>query len=131
MTRVLTAADVEAAAQQQLRSLAVPAGTIVTALALDRARVLRVGLGEPASDSGEAPPTPARPSRRSQMTVGGASAADIAWLVVESRVRTIARRLLLREYRNLALLDDVVDDVMSRLQDSAGASHCRCHENER
>ena len=130
MTRILTAADVEAAAQQQLRSLAVPADTIVTPLALDRARVLRVGLGEPASDSGEASPMSARPSRRSQMAVGGASAADIAWLIVESRVRTIARRLLLREYRNLALLEDVVDDVMSRLQHSAGAPQCRCHENE-
>jgi hypothetical protein len=131
VTRILTAADVEAAAQQQLRSLAVPADTIVTPLALDRARALRVGLGEPASDSGGAPPAPPRPSRRSQTTLGGASAADIAWLVVESRVRTIARRLILREYRNLALLDDVVDDVMSRLQDSAGAPHCRCHESER
>ena len=110
MKRVVTAAEVEAAAASGA-SIVVDEETVVTPLARDRAAVLGVSLGgEPAAT------TPAAQTR-------GSSGTDVERLILESRVRMVARRALLARGRDLSGLDDLVEAVMAKL--TCGCS-CEC-----
>ena len=103
MSRVITVHDVEAAAAEG-RTLEADASTLVTPLARDRAAVLGVAIEHKAGAA--APST---------------SAKETKTLVLESKVRSIARRMLLREGRDLADLEEVVAAVMDRL-----GHQCEC-----
>jgi hypothetical protein len=105
MSRVITAADVEAAARGD-KSLSVEGGAIVTPLARDRASVLGVRVLEGVSPPGEK------------------TAPHSSSLVLESKVRVAARRALLRSGRGLGELEDVVAQVMRRL--GGGTCDCGC-----
>jgi hypothetical protein len=102
--RVVTVAHVEVAAQGD-RRIAVGDGTIVTPLARDRAVVLGVDIDGVAAPDGAtgSRPGPGSPDPRARA------------LIVESRVRVLARRALLRRGRSLAGLDDLVAAVLERL----------------
>jgi len=102
--RVVTAAEVEAAAQEGA-SLLIDDDTIVTPLARDRAEALGVSLGG-ASAAAVA-------SRRDVASTPGP--VDVKRLVLESRVRMLARRKLLARGEGLAGLEDLVAAVMERL----------------
>lgn len=103
--RVVTRAEVEAAAASGA-SLAIDATTLVTPLARDRATVLGVSLEETTGDAGYIGEPDNKPS--------------VHRLVKQSQVRTIARRTLLQSGRGLAGLDDLVEQVMRRVEDNCG-----------
>lgn len=105
MSRVITVHDVEAAAAEG-RSLQADASTLVTPLARDRAVVLGVAI-----------------ERQAGAAVSSRPAQETKTLVLESKVRTIARRMLLREGRDLTALEDIVAAVMDRLGRDCG---CGC-----
>lgn len=120
MNGVLTAAQIEAAAQEGSRELPVADGTVVTPLARDRAVALGVAL-VPGATSATADASREHgllPPRR-----GGDS--RVARLALESRVRILARRTLLRRGAGLARLEDVVAAVLARLAEQEGA-RCDC-----
>jgi len=122
VSRVLTAAQIEAAAQEGWRELAVADGTVVTPLARDRAVALGLALvSAVASGAVGAPAEDDLPSsgRRS----GGGTRVER--LALESRVRILARRTLLRQGAGLARLEDVVASVLARLSEQEGAG-CGC-----
>lgn len=96
MRRVITASEVEAAAVSGER-IVLTSDTIVTPLARDRARALGVAIA--ASPGGPQP----------------ASKPDSNHLVLESRVRMVARRVLLRSGRSLDQLEQVVGSVLQGL----------------
>jgi hypothetical protein len=125
--RVLTAVEVEAAAGGGAREVRVPPGTIVTPLARDRAAALGVvlvdGTGPGPSTPPPAPP-PAPEGRRR-----GRGGVDVERLALESRVRILARRALLRRGQGLAQLEELVAAVMRRLSPEGGA--CPCGEGRR
>jgi hypothetical protein len=118
VSAVLTARDVEAAAQAGRSSCAVPTGTIVTPLAKDRAAALGVVLSEPApavrNDGGMG-----RPRSRGIVQV------NVERLALESRIRVVVRRVLLRRGLSLDGVEDLVAAVMARLG-SVGDPGCAC-----
>ena len=127
---VLTAREVEAAAQAGTRTLAVEAGTVVTPLARDRAAALGLSISDagPAPAHGAEPGTPppgSGPARR-----GRSGGADLDRLVLESRVRVVARRVLLRRGLGLGALDDLVAAVIARLSGAEGRA-CPCGREAR
>lgn len=103
MRRVITAGNVEAAAKSGQQIL-VDATTIVTPLARDRAQVLGVRFEARAGDD----------QGREDGDI------DLPRLVLESKVRMVARRLLLRAGENPAQLEEVVAAVMRRLDGDCG-----------
>ncbi len=105
MRRVVTAAEVEAAASSGA-SIVVDDTTLVTPLARDRAAVLGVSLGGDPVPSGPAEPAGSAPT---------SSGPDIERLILESRVRTVARRTLLAHGRDLSGLEELVEAVMTKL----------------
>ncbi len=116
--RVLTAGQVDAAAQAGVRELAVEPGTLVTPLARDRAAALGVTIRDgPGPTDGGSPP--GRELRRR-----GRSGVDLDRLVLESRVRILARRALLRRGQGLGALEDLVAAVMTRLYSEVEACPC-------
>jgi hypothetical protein len=121
--RVLTAVEVEAAAGGGAREVQVPPGTIVTPLARDRAAALGVVLVD-GTGPGPSTPPPAPEGRRR-----GRGGVDVERLALESRVRILARRALLRRGQGLAQLEELVQAVMRRLSPEGGA--CPCGEGRR
>ncbi len=120
MSRVVTAAEVEAVSAEGRRELAVSDEDIVTPLARDRAVALGVSLVVEAL--GGAAPSGGATAKRS----GG---SDLPRLVLESRARVMARRALLRRGGDLGRLEDVVSAVMSRLEGAHSHSgSCGCRE---
>ena len=123
MSEVLTASQVEAAAKAGQAELRLPAGTIVTPLAKDRAQVLGLLLvsGNVGVSSAGGAPAERSPRRRP------GSELDVERLVVESKVRVVVRRTLLARGRGVGELDDVVAAVMTRLRpaERTGAA-CGC-----
>ena len=103
MSRVITVHDVEAAAAEG-RTLEADASTLVTPLARDRAVVLGVTI-----------------EHRAGAAVPSTASKETKTLVLESKVRTIARRMLLRQGRDLADLEEIVAAVMDRL-----GHRCEC-----
>jgi len=123
VSEVLTASQVEAAAKAGQADLRVPAGTIVTPLAKDRAQVLGLLLvpcGVGVASAGDAPAGRV-PRRRAESEI------DVERLVIESKVRVVVRRVLLGQGRGVAELEDVVTAVMARLRpaERTGAA-CGC-----
>lgn len=123
MSEIVTAAQVEAAFSEGRRQLLIADGTIVTPFARDRADALGVtlagvgsrGAAEGSSGSeGSAPRQGRRGGRR-----------EVERLALESEVRIIARRALLRQDRGLGQLDDLVAAVMARLEPN-GQSGAAC-----
>ncbi len=119
MSRILTAAQVEAAALEGRRELIVPNGAVVTPLAKDRAVALGVALMGEVTTSLSAPdgagaPTPGGEGLRLSRRRRG-SAPDLDRLVLESKVRILARRALLRGGHGLGEVEDLVTAVMMRL----------------
>jgi hypothetical protein len=102
MSRVITSGDVEAAARSG-RDLVVDGTTLLTPLARDRAQALGVRIEEMQASG----PTPE----------GG---VQVPRLVLESKVRVVARRLLLRSGASPAQLEEVVVAVMRRLDGECG-----------
>jgi hypothetical protein len=116
--RVVTAADIDAAARDGGHLRLTP-DVLVTPLARDRATALGVALdGEPAAAGVPA----AAPDPPGHARTGG---VDVEGLVLESRVRVVARRVLLRAGRGLADYEQVVSAVMRRLQQEGGRP-CEC-----
>jgi hypothetical protein len=113
MTWVLAAAEVEAAANGR-GEITLNDSVLVTPLARDRATALGVRLVD--SSGG-------RPDRRSN---GELTADDLARLRAESAVRSVARRVLLRQGVGLARLEDVVAAVLARLQTCGEGAGCTC-----
>ncbi|GEM_PF-2907563 len=114
MRRVVTVADVEAAAEAG-SSLVVDDHTIVTPLARDRAAALGVSLGGASTSAGMAESKRAAPS--------GAGGGDVRRLALESRVRIVARRMLLARGEGLGGLEELVAAVMARLGCGCGCEH--------
>jgi hypothetical protein len=134
MTRVLAAAEVEAAANGR-GEITVNDSVLVTPLARDRATALGVRLvdssgGRPGRRSpGPSPPDPSGVAGIATVTGGRngeLTADDLARLRAESAVRSVARRVLLRQGVGLARLEDVVAAVLARLQTCGGGSGCTC-----
>lgn len=128
MKRVLTAADVEAAASNGDKSIAVDDEVLVTPLARDRAVALGVSiadgtrLNEPSTGAGVVARQGA-PARFPRPTA--AKDVDVARLVLESRIRIVARRALLRNGRDLYGLEDLVRAVLARLSQESSQG-CGC-----
>jgi hypothetical protein len=127
--RILTAGDVEAAASNGDKSIAVADGVLVTPLARDRAVALGVIIADgtrlahgPRTGAGVAARREA-PARSPRATA--AKDLDVARLVLESRIRTVARRALLRNERDLSGLEDVVRAVLARLSQESSQG-CAC-----
>jgi hypothetical protein len=132
--RVLTAADVEAAASNGDKSIAVADGVLVTPLARDRAVALGVSIADgtrlangPSTGEGVIARREA-PARSPQATA--AKDLDVARLVLESRIRIVARRALLRNGRDLSGLEEVVRAVLARLSEESSQG-CGCASCER
>ncbi|HXF73561.1 MAG TPA: hypothetical protein VNO79_13265 [Actinomycetota bacterium] len=128
---VLTAREVEAAAQAGTRTLAVEPGTVVTPLARDRAAALGLSI----SDAGPAPAAhgvdPGTPPPGTGLARRGRSGgADLDRLVLESRVRVVARRVLLRRGLGLGALEELVAAVIARLSAPEGGA-CPCGREAR
>jgi hypothetical protein len=124
--RVITAAEVEAAAANGNRQLVTENGALLTPLARDRAAAVGLAIVD-----GPAPVGPGgvQPSTRGPRP-GRATASpelDVKRLAVESKVRVAARRVLLRAGRSPGELEDVVQAVMRRLDaEAGGAGGCGC-----
>jgi hypothetical protein len=123
VSEILTASQVEGAAKAGQADLRVPAGTIVTPLAKDRAQVLGLllvpcALGVTSAGDALAGRVPRRRAE-SQM--------DVERLVIESKVRVVVRRVLLGQGRGVAELEGLVTAVMARLRpaEPTGAA-CGC-----
>ncbi len=117
--RVVTAAQVEAAAQNGSRKVVeLRPDSLVTPLAWDRARVLGVSIVD--GNGRVAAPLPSSNGDGGRRVTGGAwepeaPGIDLARLKLESHVRAIARRVLLRTDSGLDRLEWLVAEVMDRL----------------
>lgn len=125
MKRVITAAEVEAVVRNGDRQLAPGDGALVTSLARDRAAALGVAIldGQVTGSPSPAPPAEAEVPPAPRIT--GWSELDVNRLALESKVRVVARRALLRAGRGLAELESIVAAVLGRLEDEAGPG-CGC-----
>jgi hypothetical protein len=135
MTRILAAAEVEAAANGH-GEITLNDGVLVTPLARDRAAALGVRLveGPHGRANSYRPPGP-RPPGTSGVAVmataisegnGTMHADHLARLRAESAVRSAARRVLLRQGAGLAGLEDVMRAVLARLEVGGGRPGCTC-----
>ncbi len=128
--RVLTAREVEAAAQGGARELAVEPGTVVTPLARDRAAALGVEIRDAAGPAGGGAPPPPGPGERGRRR--GPGEPDVERLALESRVRIVARRVLLRRGEGLGALEELVAAVVARLSGPAADGRaCPCGREAR
>lgn len=129
MTTVLTAADVEAAANGS-RRIELDEGMVVTPLARDRAGsldVLIIDRNGQLLASGAAPGRGQGNGSTPAPAPATSTPADhLARLRLESVVRTTARRVLLGQGMRLDLLEEVVAAVLVRLDQSAQA-RCSCN----
>jgi hypothetical protein len=112
MRPVVTAAAVEDAARTGQAQLDVPADAILTPLARDRAAALGVSLNGHGNGAGMAAPVTA-------------AAVDVGQLVLESRVRMVTRRVLLRADQGLSDYETIVTAVLRALAQEAGKP-CAC-----
>jgi hypothetical protein len=124
--QVITAAEVEAALANGNRQLVSENGALITPLARDRADAVGLAIvdGQAPGGTGDAQPGPLAP-RPARATAS--PELDVKRLVVESKVRVAARRVLLRTGRSPGELENVVQAVMRRLEAEAGeAVGCGC-----
>lgn len=124
MNGVVTARDVEAVAREGGKELVVADAAIVTPLAKDRAVALGVVLVRQATCPA---PRVHHPDRCASAGAAVRGDEGVRRLALESRVRIVARRTLLRRDGGLARLEDVVAAVLARVADDAGAAGaCGC-----
>jgi hypothetical protein len=124
--QVITAAEVEAAVANGSRQLVPENGALFTPLARDRAAALGMTIldGQPPDRRGTVrsqtvPPPAVRTTATPEL--------DVKRLAVESKVRVVARRVLLRTGRGPGELESLVAAVMRRLDAEAGeAGGCGC-----
>lgn len=127
--RVITVSDVEAAAGNGHKDIVPSDPVLVTPLARDRAAVLGVRIVDGPYAAHDAPATEAANEGVANGRRRPPAPADVGRLVLESKVRTITRRLLLRRGHGFTELEDIVAAVMSRLEGSGGTAEstdCSC-----